>query len=217
MAPHDTDETGHLLAEKRAILAAALPHAAFDGWTRKLLVDSATAAGFDASMALRAFPGGAVDLIDFHVREADRAMIEALQSRDPGSLRIRDRIALAIRVRLEAAGGQREAIRKALQVMALPQNAPKALAQLYRTVDSIWYAIGDNATDFNFYTKRLLLAGVYSSTLLYWLDDKSEGLTNTWSFLDRRIADVMKIQAARGRVERLASQLPNPFRLFVRR
>ena len=128
----------------------------------------------------------------------------------------REKVALAIRLRLEAEAGHREAIRQALSFLALPTNAPLGAKCLYRTVDAIWYAAGDKATDFSFYTKRALLAGVYSATVLYWLNDKSEESAATWSFLDRRIADVMKIYELRARLDRFAEQLPDPFRLFRR-
>src|SRR5881392_4319354 len=90
--------------------------------------------------------------------------------------------------------------RRAAAFLTLPQNAPTAMTLLYRTVDRMWYAAGDTSTDFNFYTKRAILAGVYSSTLLYWLNDRSEGGEATWAFLDRRINDVMKFEELKSRV-----------------
>src|SRR5262249_25858057 len=115
------------------------------------------------------------------------------------------------------AAPQREAIRRALAFLALPLHAPLAAKLLYRTVDAVWYALGDRSTDFNFYTKRALLAGVYSSTLLYWLNDKSAECTESWGFLDRRIAEVMKIPQATARLEKLKNKLPDPFQLLRRR
>jgi len=202
----------HLLAERRRILAAALPLVPFDGWTGKLLTEAAVIAGLEPSVALRAFPGGVVDLAVFHIQEADRLMLEELALRDLPSLKIRDRIATAIQVRLEQQAGNREAIRRAVALLALPGHAPLALRSLYRTVDAIWHAAGDTATDFNFYSKRLLLAGVYSATLLYWLEDKSEAHQRTWAFLDRRIGEIMRLQKFRGRLDRLAADLPARFR-----
>ncbi|HUN53080.1 MAG TPA: COQ9 family protein [Candidatus Sulfotelmatobacter sp.] len=207
----------HLEAEKRAILAAALPSVAFDGWSAETLRAATAAAGFEPSMALRAFPSGAVGLLEFFIAEADRRMLDDLAAVDTGMLKLRERIATAIRLRLTAQAGHREAIRKGLSVLALPVHAGRALRGLYRTVDAIWYAAGDTSTDFNFYSKRLLLAGVYSATLLYWLDDKSEGQTATWNFLDRRIGDVMRIQKLRGRLGGLSANWPDPSRLFRRR
>lgn len=209
-------QSDHLLAEKRAILAAALPDVPFDGWTDATLLRATEAAGYDASMALRAFPGGAIDLIDFHVAEADRAMLQALAAADLSALKLREKVALAIRLRLEYVTPHREAVRKAIGAMALPHRAPIALRQLYRTVDAIWHAVGDVATDFSWYSKRVLLAGVYSTTLLFWLDDRSAGQEATWAFLDRRLADIMRIQGARRRVEKFAENLPDPFRILRR-
>jgi ubiquinone biosynthesis protein COQ9 len=207
----------HLLAEKRRILAAALPHVAFDGWSGGLIARAAAEAGLDPSVALRAFPEGPIDLVSFWIAEADRQMLDELARRDLAAMKVRERIAAAIRIRLTQQAPHREAVRRALSLEALPRHAPAALAALYRTVDAIWYAAGDTATDWNFYSKRLLLAGVYSSTLLIWLDDRSEGLAATWAFLDRRIDDVMQIQKLRGRLDRLVGRLPDPLGLLRRR
>jgi ubiquinone biosynthesis protein COQ9 len=141
-------------------------------------------------------------------------MVEAMEREDLASLKVRERVALGVRRRLELYAADREAIRRALAVLALPQNGPLALRLLYRTVDAIWYAAGDNATDFNFYTKRALLAAVYSSTLLAWLDDRSPGLEETWAFLDRRIADAMRLPQTAQRFVEPLRWLPNPVYLF---
>jgi ubiquinone biosynthesis protein COQ9 len=202
----------HLLAEKRALLEAMLPHVPFDGWTAKSLHLAARDAGLDTGVVLRAFPGGAADLLDFWVSETDAAMLRVLEGRDLAAMKVRERVRLAVMTRLELVAMHREAVRRALTLEALPQHAPRALKQVYRTVDAIWYAAGDTATDFNFYTKRLLLAGVYGATLMHWLDDKSENFAGTSAFLDRRLADVMQIEKAKGKLAKLADRLPNPFR-----
>lgn len=208
-----TLDNAHLLNEKRALLEAMLVHVPFDGWSSKALALAAKDCGFDAGLVSRAFPEGAVAALDFWVTETDGAMLRALESRDLAAMKVRDRIRTAILTRLEMVAPHREAVRRALNLEALPQHAPRALRQLYRTVDAIWYAAGDTATDFNFYTKRLLLAGVYSATLLRWLDDKSEGFTATAAFLDRRLADVMRIEKAKGKLRQLAGRLsPGGFR-----
>jgi ubiquinone biosynthesis protein COQ9 len=204
-------------AQRETLLKETLPHVAFDGWTHTALMAGARDAGIEPALADNAFPGGMAELLDFYHRVADIEMVRALESRpDLGAMKIRDKVALAVRLRLEANAGHREAIRQALSFLALPTNAPLGARCLYRTVDAIWYAVGDRSTDFSFYTRRALLAGVYGSTVLYWLNDKSDGFADTWSFLDRRIADVMRIYDLRARVDRLIDQLPDPFRLFRR-
>jgi len=192
--------------ERRALLAAALTRVPFDGWTDDCLAEAASAAGFEPIMARRLFPRGIGAALDFLMAEADRGMGEQLANHDLEAMRIRDRIATAVRLRIEQHHDHREAIRRALALQATPQYAPAALAGLYRTVDLIWRAAGDRSTDFNFYTKRALLAGVYGATLLYWLEDRSPGAAQSWSFLTRRIEDVMRIQKFRGRLDRFAEQ-----------
>lgn len=206
------ETSGHLAAERQALLAAMLAHVPFDGWTAKALSAAAADCGYDSGLLQRAFPGGAPEALEAWVAETDRAMLAVLAGRDLETMKVRDRVRTAIVIRFELVAAHREAIRRALALEALPQHAPRALAQLYRTVDAIWYAAGDTATDFNFYSKRLLLAGVYGTTLLHWLDDKSEGFASTADFLDRRLADVMRIQQVKGRLSRLAEKLPNPLR-----
>lgn len=196
-------------ALRDAILDAAITHVPFDGWGREAAIRGAEDIGLDAAEAMRAFPDGARDMIAWHLRQADNRMAETLAGMDLASMKIRERIATAVRVRLEQNAPHREAIRKAMAFLALPQNAPMAAQALYRTVDEMWYQAGDTATDWNFYSKRALLAGVYSSTVLFWLNDKSEGFADTWAFVDRRIADVMKVPKMKSR---LATVLGYPLR-----
>ena len=193
------------------IVEAMLPHVPFDGWTAKALTAGLEDAGFDPSAAPLAFPGGMLEVAEHFSALADKRMMAELERRKVGALPVRERISLAVRVRLEQNAQDREALRHLLSYLALPTNAPVALKCLYRTVDTMWHAAGDTATDFNFYTKRATLAGVFSTTVLYWLNDNSEGFEKTFAFLDRRIEDVMRIGKAGGRLRDILANLPRPF------
>lgn len=179
------------------ILAQALTLVPFEGWNQPMLNRAALAAGYKKTDAVRVFPGGAIDAACAFIAQTDRDMAQALAGYHLDGMKIRERIATAVRVRLELLEPHREAVRKTIALQALPFYCHRAAESLYHTVDAMWHAAGDTSTDFNFYTKRLLLAGVYSSTLLIWLDDKSPGRQATWDFLDRRIEDVMKIEKAK--------------------
>ena len=195
------------------LLAAILAHVPFDGWSLRALRAGAEDVGADLATLSRAFPRGVAGVLAFWAAESDRAMLAALEEHELAEMRVSERIATAVRERLEVNAGHREALRLALGRAVLPRHAPDAMAALWRTVDAMWHAAGDTATDFNFYTKRGLLAGVYSSTLLYWLNDKSEGAAASWAFLERRIADVMRVPKA---LARLRACLPDPERLIRR-
>ena len=201
-------------ALREEILLAALPHVPFDGWGQTALNRGAADAGHDDATARRLFQGGAAEMIACHSRYADRIMLEALDTCDLDAMKVRERIITAVRTRLEQNSAHREAVRRGLSLLALPQHAPLATRLLYRTVDAMWYAAGDTSTDYNFYSKRALLAGVYSATLLYWLNDKSEGYEATWAFLERRVADVLKVPKVMARAGRVLDRLPDPFRLL---
>ena len=208
--------SAHLAEARARILQAALVHVPFDGWTEATLGAAVADAGLDPSMGRRGFPGGAIELVEYFITDADRRMLVALEALDLPSLPVRERIATAVRTRLGQNIAHREAVGRALGLLALPIHGPRALRTLYRTVDAMWHAAGDRSTDYNFYSKRVLLAGVYSATVLYWLNDQSDDQANTAAFLDRRIADVMRIEKAKGRAAAIKRRLPDPFRLWRR-
>lgn len=181
-----TDDT------KDRLLEAALPHVPFDGWSDRTLRAAAAEAGVDAGLALALFPRGGVDLaLAYHARGDDR-MVARLQAMDMGSLRFRDRIAAAVRARLEDADP--ELVRRGTTLFALPMHAADGAKAVWGTADRIWTALGDTSDDLNWYTKRATLSGVYGSTVLYWLGDTSPGHQATWEFLDRRIDGVMQFE-----------------------
>jgi ubiquinone biosynthesis protein COQ9 len=210
-----TSDRGHdRQGQRDDILVATLPHVAFDGWTRRALCTGVTDAGHGADMADRAFPGGIADLIEHYSNWADRCMVATLDEMDLETLRVRDRVADGVRARITAVADHPEAVRRAVALLAMPQNAPLAARCTWRTVDTIWYAAGDRSADFNHYTKRGLLAPVYGATVLYWLADQSEGAADTWHFLDRRLDDVLKVPRLGAKLREVLASAPNPFRRF---
>jgi ubiquinone biosynthesis protein COQ9 len=194
---------------RRDLLQASLPHVPFDGWSPAVLRAAAKDLGVDPALALNAFPGGPAELVEAFSTWADQGMLAELEKRDLAAMKVRERVAAGVRVRLEQTEPHREAVRRALSFCALPRHAPLGLKCLYRTVDAIWYAAGDRATDYNFYSKRLLLSGVFSSTLLFWLNDRSEGYGETWAFLERRIGEVLKVAGRLGKTAKAALDLPD--------
>lgn len=201
-------------SQRAALIEAMLPDVPFDGWSRATLRAAARRVGMPAAEALALFPGGPADFVACFSRWADRHMLDRLERLPLDQLRAAERIALAVNIRLEIVEPWREAVRRALAVLALPHYAPLAMRLLYETVDGIWYAAGDSATDFSFYTKRATLAGIYAATVLYWLEDRSAGFADTRAFLDRRLADAARIGAARARLGAALDRLPNPLRLL---
>ena len=197
---------------RAAILKAALPHVAFDGWTPAVMRHAAAEAGIGHEAMRVAFPGGVNDLIDYFLADGDRRMAEMLAGRGLDNMKIREKITLAVRTRIEADAAYREALRRAVTYAALPVAGTLGPRSLYRTVDAIWRATGDSSTDFNFYTKR----AVYSAVTLHWLGDETDGFTGTWAFLDRRIEDVMRIEKAKAGLRGLAEKLPDPVGLMGR-
>jgi ubiquinone biosynthesis protein COQ9 len=185
--------------QRDRLLEAALVHVPFDGWSRRSLSAGAADLGLEPSVARRLFPRAGDDLLVHVERWADRQMLARVGPLD--DLRVRERIARLVRTRLEVLGPHREAMRRATAARLLPSNGLAACGSLWRTVDLMWSAAGDDARDASYYSKRSLLAAVWTSTFLYWLEDRSEGYAETWSFLERRIANVMQIGRLRARVD----------------
>lgn len=182
---------------KTRLIAAALMHVPFDGWSETSFRAAAADAGLTLPEARALCPRGAVDLaLAFHA-QGDAAMLARLAQSDLGALRYSDRVALAIRTRLELVEHDKEAVRRGVTLFALPLHAADGAKALWQTADAIWTALGDTSEDLNWYTKRATLSGVYSATVLYWLGDQSMGHGASWAFLDRRIDDVMQIERAK--------------------
>jgi ubiquinone biosynthesis protein COQ9 len=181
------------------ILDAALAHVAFDGWSEDSFCAAIADTGMDPVMARALFPRGAVDLaLAFHQR-GDAAMVQRMKAADLSDMRFRDRIAAAVRYRLEAVE-DREAVRRGTTLFALPMHAADGAKAIWGTADLIWNTLGDSSDDVNWYTKRATLAGVYGSVVLFWLGDDSPENHATWEFLDRRIDDVMQIEKVKAQI-----------------
>ena len=202
------------LAELRPrLVAAMLPDVPFDGWTALARDAAADAQGIDRDIAAMALPDPAA-MVDAYIAHADTLMVAAMS--DVSGLKVRDRIRLALRSRLEAASADREAVRLALAVLAQPQHAGLAARSLWRTADTMWRAAGDTATDFNHYSKRAILGAVYSASLLYWLDDDSDDYEATWAFIDRRIDGIMNFEKTKASAKKAMAWVPNPARFLGR-
>jgi ubiquinone biosynthesis protein COQ9 len=189
------DEQTRPLEEIRARLALPLgENAVFDGWTQAAVESAADNQGVDRAQARLAVPKDQAGKIDLYIRGVDRALEAWFTPERIEGLKIREKIRAIVWKRLEIMAPAREAVRRALSILAMPQNVPTGLKTGWRTADMMWRIAGDTSTDFNHYTKRMTLGAVYGSTLLVWLDDQTEGMVETSAFLDRRIDDVMQFE-----------------------
>lgn len=205
------------LDEVRAALAPLVArNAAFDGWRGEAVAAAAQQAGVKPEIAALAFDGGAVAMIDAWFVHIDARMLAACPPERLSPMKVSERIATLVEARLDLLGRDREALRRALAVLAMPQNLVKAGTLGWRAADVMWRAAGDDATDFNHYSKRASLAGIYSATLLAFLNDESEGRAETRAFLARRIASVMKLEKAKARRRARSQQRPSLARFVGR-
>ncbi|HTG63080.1 MAG TPA: COQ9 family protein [Sphingomicrobium sp.] len=183
-------------------------HAVFDGWTQKAVDSAAAELGIEPAQARLAFPKDAPHMIEAWIEGVDAAMTAHFTPKLVEAMRVSQRIRAMIWFRLETTGPAREAVRSALSILAMPQNVPLALHTGWRSADLMWRLAGDTATDYNHYSKRLILSGVYTATLLAWLDDQSEGWADTAAFLDRRLAGVGRFE--KWKAEWRGSELRRP-------
>lgn len=179
---------------RRELALSVGENAVFDGWSRAAVDSAARQLGIDPVQARLAMPKTQAGLIDVYIEEVDRSLEAYFTPKRISGMKIREKIRALVWRRLEVMGPAREAVRRALAILAMPQNVPLALRIGWRTADLMWRIAGDTSTDFNHYTKRMILGGVYGSTLLAWLDDESDGWSETAGFLDRRIDDVMRFE-----------------------
>ena len=188
------------LDELRLALAPAVADAAvFDGWSGDAVEAAAGQLGADTDVARLAYPGGAMDMIGAWIGTVDLAMAEALPAETLVQMPIRERIRSLVQFRLDAIEGQEEALKRATAIMAMPQNVAQSLKIGWHSADLMWRLAGDTATDYNHYTKRTILAGIYTATLAVFADDDSGGKAKTKAFLDRRIEGVMKFEKVKAK------------------
>jgi len=194
MAKPKTSEAEHIEKAKAALLAAALPHVVFDGWSRETLRLAMGDCAVDAGLAQQAYPRGAIDMaLAFH-RRGDDLMVQRMLAQNQSGVRYRDRIMAAVRTRLMVVSGEKDIVRRGITLLSMPAHIGEGTAAVWQTCDAIWTALGDTSDDINWYTKRATLSAVYSSTVLFWLGDTSVDDTDTWAFLDRRIENVMQFE-----------------------
>ncbi len=206
-------------SERERLIQAMLPDVPFDGWTQRALRSAARRTGISYEEATALFPRGAPDMVAAMSHWADRQMLHRLetallQAAGGEPLGLSRRVALAIHIRFEVVLPWREAVRRGLSVLALPQNAPLGLRLLYDSVDAIWEGVGDHPTDFSYYTKRASLAAILAAATLYWLEDRSPNFEDTDAFVERRLGDLYRLTGIRQRFAAASNALPNPFRLF---
>ncbi|RVT92795.1 COQ9 family protein [Sphingomonas crocodyli] len=197
------------LDELREALAEKLPaHAVFDGWSEAALTAAAAELGVPADRAGLCFPGGAIEMIDAWFAAIDRAMAAEYPADRIATMKIRERIRALVGFRIAQGSAHPDALRRALQILAKPNNAKRAASLGWRAADAMWRVAGDSSADFAWYTKRTTLSTLYATTMMAWMDDDSEGFADTYAFLDRRIDNVMQF-------EKLKAQLkPDPDRHF---
>jgi ubiquinone biosynthesis protein COQ9 len=194
---------------KTAVLAAALERAGQEGFTDAVLARAGGEAGLSKAELARLFPDGSSSLIDVFFANVDAEMEKRLAKAKLPALKIRARIIKAVETRLDIVRPNKDAARRASAYLTLPPHAALGARLLYRSVDAMWRAAGDTATDFNFYTKRAILAGVYTATLVRWFNDDSEDETPTHEFLAARIENVMQFEKFKAEVKERFAGLPS--------
>jgi ubiquinone biosynthesis protein COQ9 len=193
---------------REAVLAKALPHAAFDGFTDSVLQKAGDEAGVAKTDLGRLFENGPISLVEFYSTATDAEMEKRLAATDLKAMKIRERIATAVKTRLAVLKPHKEAARRAASLLSLPMHAALGAKLVYRTVDAMWRAAGDTSTDFNFYTKRGILAGVYGSTAMRWFNDTSDDEKPTEEFLAARIDNVMQFEKFKSKAKEALSNFP---------
>lgn len=195
-----TDIADLTLDELRLALASQIAaESIFDGWGDAALANAADSMGADLDVARLAFPGGAMDMIGAWIAAIDAQMESGLPDQKLADMKIRERIRTLVQFRLDAIAGQEEALRRALAIMAMPKNVAQSLKLGWHSADLMWRKAGDTSTDYNHYTKRTILAGIYAATLAVFVDDQSDEKAETSAFLDRRIEGVMRFEKAKAK------------------
>ena len=201
-----------LANKKKSFLEQIVKESSFSGWSDETMRKAAVKCGIDEADAFVIFPGGISEAVNYFAEINNELMVKKLKTKKLEKLRIREKVAVGVMTRLDLHSEHKESMRRLMAYYLLPQNSFQGLRHMAKIVSLIWYEAGDTSTDFNYYTKRGLLAGVFISTFIYWLNDKSKNHEKTEKFLHQRIDNVMQIQKVRAKFEKIIEKLP-----FVRK
>ena len=205
------------LDEIRAALAPIIAcNAGFDGWSDAAVYAAADDAGVDRDVAKLAFKDNAIDMIDAWIDSIDLELAHRLPAENLAAMKIRDRITALLATRLEIMAPDRESLRRAMAIMAMPQNLVRSAKIGWRSADRMWRLAGDTASDFNHYTKRMTLSAVYASTLSVFVNDDSDNFADARAFLDRRIDNVMQFEKVKFQAKQRQEYVPS-FSRFIGR
>ncbi len=202
------------------VLAALAPiiarNAGFDGWSDAAVHAAADEAGVDRDVAKLAFKDNAIDMIDAWIDSIDMELAHRLPAEKLAAMKIRDRITALLATRLEIMAPDRESLRRAMAIMAMPQNLVRSAKIGWRSADRMWRLAGDTASDFNHYTKRMTLSAVYASTLSVFVNDDSDNFADARAFLDRRIDNVMQFEKVKFQAKQRQEYVPSLSRFIGR-
>ena len=190
---------GFILTDINKFIDIALKHVPFEGWNEQVFEKTCLEANISIIQGKLLFPRSSTDLMLSFLKRDDEELSNLIKKSDNVNQKYRNRISNAIFDRINLAQQNREAYRKALSLLALPHMAPDNAAMMWNLSDTIWIALNDSSTDINWYTKRITLGFVYSTSLIYWLGDESHELKKTKDFLERRIEDVMEFEMVKGK------------------
>ena len=190
---------GFILTDINKFIEIALKHVPFEGWNEQVFEKTCLEANISIIQGKLLFPRSSTDLMLSFLKRDDEELSNLIKKSDNVNQKYRNRISNAIFDRINLAQQNREAYRKALSLLALPHMAPDNAAMMWNLSDTIWIALNDSSTDINWYTKRITLGFVYSTSLIYWLGDESHELKKTKDFLERRIEDVMEFEKVKGK------------------
>jgi len=205
------------LDEVRAALAPIIArNAGFDGWSDAAVHAAADEAGVDRDVAKLAFKDNAIDMIDAWINSVDLELAHRLPAEKLAAMKIRDRITALLATRLDIMAPDRESLRRAMAIMAMPQNLVRSAKIGWRSADRMWRLAGDTASDFNHYTKRMTLSAVYASTLSVFVNDDSDNFADARAFLDRRIDNVMQFEKVKFQAKQRQEYVPSLSRFIGR-
>ncbi|KAH9804713.1 actin 1 [Citrus sinensis] len=180
--------------EQARVLEASLRHVAKNGWGEAAMIAGARDVGLSPSI-IGSFPRKDAALVEFFMDDCLQRLIDRIDSgEDLKDLIPSQRISKLVRIRLEMQAPYISKWPQALSIQAQPLNVPTSFKQRAMLVDEIWHAVGDEASDIDWYVKRTILGGIYSTTEIYMLTDSSPDFCDTWRFLDDRVRDAFDLK-----------------------
>ncbi len=182
-----------------------------EGWSEKVL-KQLLQNGVEKSDLVTYFQYDYKELLKYSLEELNNSLEKEINKINIINYSLNKRIKKILMLRFNILNNDKEFYKKTFYHLLIPSNNKIMKSSLYKSVDTMWYLAGDNSTDFNFYTKRLILVVIYVNALFVLFNKNFDEVESN---IDRNLKKISKIPKIKDRISFIKDNIPVFFKSFL--